>query len=218
MSLPQLIILAIAAMAGLAALRVVRFRAGKTPLPDGRGRRFFLLAFVVAPPVAVALLTRPTADAGQLAPVSVVPLYVVILTALVGLMWIASLIVSVVMPGRSGKLIRFALVGNAGDPYAPHADPPVTAKLGESIAVVASANLAFPRGRAFPTEIDRAGFRADWDVLETATRELEGRIADDHRIGLDVAAAATATAGDARSRLDTLKNLALDQGQAWAVA
>jgi hypothetical protein len=217
MSLPQLIILAIAAMAGLAALRVVRFRAGKSPLPDGRGRRLFLFAFVVAPPLTVALLTRPTAD-GQLAPVSVVPLYVVILTALVGLMWIASLIVSVVMPGRSGKLIRFALVGNAGDPYAPHADPPVTPKLGESIAVVATANLAFPRGRAFPTEIARSGFRADWDVLETATRELEGRIADDHRIGLDVAAAATNTAADARSRLDTLKNLALDQGQAWAVA
>jgi hypothetical protein len=55
-------------------------------------------------------------------------------------------------------------------------------------------------------------------VLDGATRSLEGRIADDHRLGLAVARATTATASDARSRLDTLRRLAVDQGQAWAAA
>jgi hypothetical protein len=76
----------------------------------------------------------------------------------------------------------------------------------------------FPRGAAFPAQIARAGFRDDWDVLDGATRTLEGRIAADHRLGLAVGSGATATARDARSRLDTLRRLAGDQGQAWAVA
>ena len=43
---------------------------------------------------------------------------------------------------------------------------------------------------------------------------LEGRIADEHRIGLAVASSAAAE--DARSRLDTLRRLYVDRGQAWA--
>src|SRR4029077_7483465 len=51
MPMSQLILLGIVAMAGLATLRVVRFRRGLTPLPDIRGKRFALFAFVVVPPV-----------------------------------------------------------------------------------------------------------------------------------------------------------------------
>jgi len=218
MSLPQLIILAMAAMLAVATLRVVRVRAGRTPLPEGRGRRFLLLAFVVVPPIVLGALTRPADDTGQLGALRGLPIYILILATLVALMWIASLIVAQVMPGRSGKMLRFALVGNAGDPYAPNADPPVTPALAQGIAIVDKANAAFPRGPAFPLQIDRAGFREDWDALDTATRALEGQIADDHRLGLDVASAARATAGDARRRLDTLRGLALDKGQAWVGA
>ena len=43
-----------------------------------------------------------------------------------------------------------------------------------------------------------------------------GRILDDRGLGLAVASGATAIATDARSRLDTLRRLALDNGQVWA--
>ena len=205
MPMPQLIVLGIVAMAGLATLRVVRFRRGRTPLPDGRGRRLFLLAFVVVPPIA-------------LGGIGALPMYVAIIAVLAILMWMAALLVGRVATGRSGRLVQVALGGPEGDPYRVRADPAVTAQLAESVRVVDRANSAFPRGPAFPAQVSRAGFRDDWDVLDGATRSLEGRIADDHRLGLAVASAATATAGDARSRLDTLRRLAVDQGQAWAAA
>ena len=205
MPMPQLIVLGMVAMAGLATLRVVRFRGGKTPLPDGRGRRLFLIAFVVVPPIA-------------LGGIGALPTYVAIIAALAILMWLAALVVGQVADGRSGRLVQVALAGREGDPYAVRADPAVTADLAESVRIVDRANSAFPRGAAFPASVSRAGFRDDWDHLDGATRSLEGRIADEYRLGVAVASAATATAGDARSRLDTLRRLAVDQGQAWAAA
>jgi hypothetical protein len=201
----QLIVLGIVAMAGLATLRVVRVRRGLTPLPDGRGRRLFQIAFVVVPPIA-------------LAGIGALPMYVVIIAALVILMWIASLIIGLVANSRTSRLLRLALAGREENLDDVRVDPKVTAGLAESVRVVDRANSVFPRGPAFPVQISRAGFRDDWDVLDGATRTLEGRIADDHRLGLAVASAATATASDARSRLDTLRRLAGDQGQAWAAA
>ena len=205
MPVPQLIVLGIVAMAGLATLRVVRFRGGRTPLPDGRGRRLFLFAFVVVPPIA-------------LGGIGALPEYVAIIAALAILMWMAALIVEQVANGRSGRLVQVALAGREGDPYAVRADAAVTTDLAESVRIVDRANSAFPRGAAFPAQVSRAGFRDDWDLLDGATRSLEGQIADDHRRGLAVASAATATANDARSRLDSLRLLAVDQGQAWAAA
>lgn len=201
----QLIVLGIVAMAGLATLRVVRVRRGLTPLPDGRGRRLFQIAFVVVPPIAVA-------------GIGALPMYIVIIAALVILMWIASLIIGLVANSRTSRLLRLALAGREENLDDVRVDPKVTAGLAESVRVVDRANSVFPRGPAFPVQISRAGFRDDWDVLDGATRTLEGRIADDHRLGLAVASAATATASDARSRLDTLRRLAGDQGQAWAAA
>ncbi len=214
----QLIVLAIVAMFALAVLRVVRVRAGRTPLPDVRGRRLFLLAFVLVPPIVLGALTPQPGSDGQLGALRGVPVYIGILAVLVALMWIASMIIGQVTESRTGKMVRFGLVGNAGDPYAPHADPPVTPALAESIADVNTANSAFPRGPAFPMQVDRAGFRDDWEALDQATRSLERGIAHDHRIGLDVASAATATARDARGRLESLRGMAVDQGQAWAAA
>ena len=217
MPIQQLIILGIVSMAALAVLRVVRVNRGLTPLPE-RGRRLFLLGFLVVPPVALGVLTQPPPPANNLWGVGALPLYFVIVAALATVMWVASKIVGQVAHGRSGRLLQVALAGHEADPYAARVDPPVTAKLAESVVVVDRANAAFPRGPGFPSQVARAGFRDDWEELDGATRTLEGHIEDDHRLGLSVASAATATATDARSRLDTLRRLAVDDGQAWAAA
>jgi hypothetical protein len=147
---------------------------------------------------------------------SSVPVYIGILLALVIVMWLAAVLVQLVARGRIRPLLLVALVGSEGDPEDVPYDPPVTAKLAESVALVDRANAVFPRGHEFPLQVGRAGFRFAWDALDTATGTLEGRIADDHRIGLAVASGAAATAVDARSRLDTLRRLAVDGGQVWA--
>ena len=218
MPLQPLIILGIVAMAGLATLRVMRVKRGLTPLPDGRGRRLFLLGFVVLPPVALGLVTQPAPPANQFWGVGALPTYIAIIVSLAVLMWIASKIVGQLAHGRTSRLLQVALSGYEGDPYAVRVDPPVTAPLAESVAVVDRANAAFPRGPGFPSQIERPGFRDDWNELDGATRTLEGRIADDRRQGLSIALEVTDTASDARSRLDTLRRLAIDDGQAWATA
>jgi hypothetical protein len=146
----------------------------------------------------------------------VVPLYGVMLGGLTVLMWIAALVVGRVA-GRTRRLL-LALVGNEGDADVIPVDPPITARLAESVAFVDHANAVFPRGLEFPHQVDRPGFRADWTTLDAATRTLEGVISNDFRIGLGVASAATATAADARSRLNTLRGLAVAHGQAWVGA
>jgi hypothetical protein len=205
MPLPQLILLAVVAMAGLGTLRVVRFRAGRTPLPDSRGRRLFMAAFVVVPPIVVG-------------GIGALPMYVAIIAVLAIVMWIAAQVVGMVANGRTSRLIQIALAGREEDRYAARADAAVTTELAESVRIVDRANKAFPRGVTFPAQVTRAGFQDDWELLDRATRSLEDRIADDRRRGLAVASGATAAADDARSRLDTLRRLAGDQGQAWAAA
>jgi hypothetical protein len=216
MPLLQILILAVGAMIGLATLRVVREHMGRTPLPAGRGRRLFVLAFVFLPPIALGALTQSGGSSGQLGGVASVPLYAIILAGLVTLMSLTAQVLQRVMVGRSRRLLMLALVGNEGDPDDLPFDPPVTTKLAESVAIVDRANAAFPRGPEFPAQVDRAGFRGAWDALDAATTVLEGRIHDDIRLGLGVAIAAKATARDARSRLDTLRGLAVAGGQAWA--
>lgn len=201
----QILLIATLAMAGLAALRLVRvLRFGRTPLPDGRGRTLFLLAFVLVPPLAMGGL-------------GAVPVYVGVIAALVILMWLAAVIIDRLTASRTGQVIRLALVGSEGDPIDSGLTP-ATPRLSESIGLVARANAVFPRGLEFPKQIDRSGFRDDWNRLDDATRTLEGQIADDHRLGLGVSSSATVLAEDARSRLETLRRFAGDHGQAWALA
>ena len=205
MPMSQLVLLGIVAMAGLATLRVVRFRRGLTPLPEIRGKRRLLLAFVVVPPVVFG-------------GIGALPMYVAIIAGLAIAMWIAAQVVGMVANGRTARLLQVALAGHEEDKYAVRADAAVTADLAESVRIVDRANAAFPRGPAFPAEISRAGFQDDWDHLDGATRSLEDRIAVDRQLGLAVSSGATRAADDARSRLDTLRRLAGDQGQAWAAA
>lgn len=203
MSPLQLFILAAVAMVGLATLRLVRVHFGRTPLPEVRGIRFLVLAVLIALPIALG------------APGSL-PLYIAILVGLMILMWLAAVVVQVVARGRIRPLLLLALIGSEGDPEDAQFDPPVTARLAESVALVDRANAVFPRGHDFPLQVDRSGFRFAWDALDSATGTLEERIAADHRVGLTVASSAAASAADARSRLDTLRRLAVARGQVWA--
>jgi hypothetical protein len=212
MSLLQLSILAVASMMGLALLRVVRVRAGRYPLPEAK--RLFLFLFVVVPPVVLAALTDR--EAGAFGGVAALPVYGAMLFGLAILMWVVSLIVPRVAPGRSRAILLVALTGSEGDPEDVPYDPPVTAKLAESVALVTRANDVFPRGPEFPVQVEREGFRAAWDALDTAIQRLEGQIVADHRLGIAVASSALGTAKDARGRLDTLRRLASDDGQSWA--
>jgi hypothetical protein len=214
MSLAQLLIIAAAGMVMLAASRVVRVHRGRAPHAEGSGRLLFILTLLFFPPIALGALFNPTA--GLLGWVAWVPVYAIILAGLTLLMRLLAPVVLRGAPGRSHRLLLLALVGSEGEPDAIPYDPPITPRLAESMAIVDQTNCVFPRGVAFPAQIHRAGFSTEWDALDAATRALEGRIADDVRLGLGVASAARSTARDARSRLDTLRRLALDNGQAWA--
>jgi len=213
MSLQQLFILAGASMVVLAVSRVIRGHAGR---PDGSARLPFVLAFLFLSPIALGALNPPSSD--QLRGLAWLPLYAVLLVALAILMAVLAFVVRGIAPGRSRRLLLLALAGSEGDPNDVPFDPAVSASLAESVSVVERTNSKFPRGPEFPAQVDRPAFRADWDALDAATAALEGRIADDHRLGLAVTSTVKATAIDARSRLDTLWRLAVDHGQVWAAA
>jgi hypothetical protein len=215
----QLIVLAVVAMTALAAARVVRVGSGRTPLPEGRAWLLLMVAVVVVPPLVLGPLSEPAS--GLLGGLSLVPFYAVILALLAFLMSLVAQGVAFVARGHLGRLGRFillALVGDEGDPDALPFDPPLTALLAQGVALVDRANCAFPRGPEFPAQIDRAGFRSAWDALDAATATLEDRIARENRLGLGVASAASGAAKDARGRLDTLRRMAADHGQAWALS
>jgi hypothetical protein len=216
MPLLQLSIVALVAMICLATMRLVRAHLGRTPHPEGWVRLPFIMAFLLVPPIVLGLVTR-SAD-GPLVGVSWIPFFIAMLGVLAIVMWIAAAVVRASAPRRSRPLLVLALVASQDEPDDPAYDPPLSARLAERQAVVDAANAVFPRGVDFPAQIDRADFRTAWDALDAATRTLEGEIADDERRGTGIAAAVTATAEDARGRLETLRRLAAEGGQVWATA
>jgi hypothetical protein len=218
MSLLQLLALAGVAMAGLALLRVIRVRHGRTPLPEGRGRKLFLAGFVILPPIGLSMLLGGATTVSALSGLATVPLYLVVLVVVAILMGVLAFVVRFTVRGRTRAPLLLALVGSEGDPDEVPFDPPVTARLAQCVVQVDRANGVFPRGTAFPTEVERADFRGAWDALDAATGTLESRIADDRRLGVAVASSAMATAIDARSRLETLRRLATAGGGAWSPA
>jgi hypothetical protein len=216
MSIQQLVILAAVAMTILAMSRVVRVHFGRTPHLQGRGSRLFVIGLLFALPIVVLALVGPAVGPDRLVGVAWVMPYTIALVAIAIVLRLLALIVRYVAPVAARPFLLLVLTGGEADPYDVPFDPPITAKLAESVGLVDRANAAFPRGVGFPTQIDRSGFRGDWEALDGATRSLEDRIAADFRLGLAVASGARVTAADARSRLDTLRRLAVDQGQAWA--
>ena len=218
MTFLQVFAIALAAMALLAASRLLLVRSGRAPGLDGKARLLFIGAFLIVPPLVIDALTRPfTATSGLHGPAVVGP-YVVSLLAIVTVLWLAAVVVQLFVRGRARPLLLLALIGSEGDPEDVQFDPPLTPRLADGVALVDRTNAVFPRGHQFPREIGREGFRSDWDALDAATLTLEGHIADDLRLGVAVAWRAKNTAADARSRLNTLRRLAGDQGQAWASA
>jgi hypothetical protein len=213
MPLP-LFLLAVVAMIGLAILRLVRVRTGRTPLPDGKARAAFVIVFLVVPPVALKALLQPTSGGPALDAIVWVPLYGLMVAFLVVLMTVAAMVVERIVHSRWRRPLMLALVGSEGDPEDVPYDPPLTTKLVEGMALVDRRNAKFPRGVAFPGQVERADFAEAWDALDDATRALEDGIAADRRLGLGIATAASATALDARGRLDTLSRLANARGAA----
>jgi len=215
MTLLQVLIVAVASMVVLALLRVIRVQLGRTPQPEGLAKVFFLLAFVLGPPIVLGAL--PLAAGAAAYPfLLTVPLYAILLAILWMLMGGLAVAAERLPQGRSRRLLVLALAGSEGDPYAVAIDAPVSAMQAEGVAAVDRTNAVFPRGGEFPHQIDRPGFRGAWDALDAATATLEDVIAGDTRRGLGVASTVRATAIDARSRLNTLRGLSLDAGQVWA--
>ncbi len=211
MSLQQLSLLAVLAMIGLASMRVVRVQDGRTPQPERSN--LFLAAFVILPPVLVGALLHP---ATPLAGIGSIPLFAGLLAVLALVMAALAYVVRYVARGRTLALLIVALIASEGNPDDVPFDPPLTPELATSVTLVGQANGAFPRGSEFPRQVDRDGFRGAWDALASAVSTLDGQIAEDHRRGLPVASTARAVATDAHSRLETLRRLAAERGQAWA--
>jgi hypothetical protein len=213
--MPIPVVLAIAAMISLAILRLIRVHLGREPHPDGKGRLPFFLAFLIAPPIVFGALLQ--SGTGPLSGVAWLPLYVASVVVLGILMSIAAIVVRLIAPRRVRPPLLMALNASEDKPGV-EIDPPLTPRLADSRTLVDAANAVFPRGVDFPTQIDRAGFRRSWDWLDAATRKLEGLILEDQTLGKGVASAARDTAEDARGRLEMLRRLAAEGGQAWATA
>jgi hypothetical protein len=215
MPFQQLFVLAVLAMVCLAVMRVVRVHLGRSPHPDGIARHLFRIGFVALPPLALGVLSNP--GAGLLTGVPWIPVYALLLVGLMVVMRVVAVGVALVAPRRARRVL-LALIASEGDPYDVPFNPPVTPRLAGIVALVDRANAVFPRGMAFRDQTGRSGFRASWDALDAATAQLEGAMAEDGRLGMGVAATVAATARDARSRLDTLRQFAVEDGLVWAPA
>lgn len=206
-----LVIVAVLAFVGLAALRIGRVRTHRDA-PDGWLRLGFVVAFLLIPPIVLQLVLSPKGvDA-----VGAVALYGIVVVALWLLTWVVALLVARFAPIERRQMVLLALIGRDTSGVVPF-DPPMTATIAADVEAVDRLNAAFPRGHAFMTQVSMPGFRSTWDALDVATSTLEAEIAEQRRLHLGVSERAIETANDARGRLDTLRRDAATGGQAWAV-
>jgi hypothetical protein len=211
-----LLLLVLAALAALAVGRVIRVRTGHEPQPDG-GRMIVLAIFAfLVPPIALQTLLVPVPTKGQLDGVSATMLFGVLVLGFFVAMWIAARVTAKFAPANLRPLLLLALSGDETPANMPF-DAAMTGSLLEGTALVDTRNAAFPRGRDFLDQVNRPDFRAAWDSLDAATKNLEAGIAEAGRLHLGVAPRASQTATDARARLDVLRIDAAGHGQAWAV-
>jgi hypothetical protein len=110
MPLQQLFILAVAAMVGLAILRVARV-TWVARHPEGRGRRLFQLGFLIAPPIALGALVQSTTGWSPALRSRFVPFYGLIPGGLAILMGLLAVAVRRVAPARSRRAL-LALIGS----------------------------------------------------------------------------------------------------------
>ncbi len=215
MTLQQLVILTAAAVLFLfGTMRVMRVRRGLEPRPHGPLMFLAYLAILFVPPIALEVITNPTASSGQMHGVESILLYWGALAFFSILMGIAALLVRRFVWGRAREVLLVGLVGSRlGEEDIP-VDPPISAALARDVELVDVANAVFPRGPAFMEESERPGFVASWMALEEATAMLETQIAEDRSHGLGVSWRALDTAKDARRRLEALRRAAADRGTA----
>jgi hypothetical protein len=210
-----LLLTAVVAFVGLAALRIGRVRTHRDS-PDGWLRLGFVAAFLLIPPIVLQVVAAPNTGPGRVDAFGAVVLYVGAVFALWVLTWVVALLVARFAPIERRGMLLLALIGRDTSGIVPF-DPPMTATLTADVDAVDRLNEAFPRGRAFMTQVSMPGFRSTWEALDVATRALEEEIAEQRRLHLGVSEHAIETANDARGRLDTLRRDAATGGQAWAV-
>jgi hypothetical protein len=213
MALQQLVILTAAAVLFLFGLmRVLRVRRGLEPRPHGPLMFLVYLVILFVPPIALEVITDPTASAGQMHGVESVLLYWGALALFAILMGTAALLVRRFVWGPARAILLVGLVGSRlGEEDIP-VDPPISATLARDVELVDVANAVFPRGPAFMEESERPGFVASWMALDEATATLEAQIVEDRSRGLGVSWRALDTAKDARRRLEALRRAAADHG------
>ncbi len=161
MTLQQLVILTAAAVLFLfGTMRVLRVRRGLEPRPHGPLMFLVYLAILFVPPIALEVLTDPTASSGQMHGVESVLLYWGALAFFSILMGIAALLVRRFVWGRARAILLVGLVGSRlGEEDIP-VDPPLSAALARDVELVEVANAVFPRGPAFMEQSQRPGFVA----------------------------------------------------------
>ena len=218
MSLQLVAILAAAAVLGAFAIsRVVRVRSGREARVYGWKMWVLVLVALVGVPVLLAMSAPAPGPRGASPVVELTILYIGALVFFATLMGIAAAVVRRVVFGPVRPTLLLALIGREPSVADVPVDPPMTDEIRKSVDLVDVRNAAFPRGREFMDQTELPGFQAAWSSLDEATRGLEGLIAEGTGLGTGVAMHATDTAGDARSRLDTLHRAALARGKAWAV-
>lgn len=217
MSLTLIAILtAVAVLALFALMRVARVRAGREARPDGLAMVALVVAALFVPVIAFFMLVGSTPKTGQADAVAASFTYLLSFGLLLVAMAVVASLVARYAPPSVRPTLLLALVGKEASALDVRVDPPITPELRERVALVDTANSAFPRGGAFLTQTDLPGFEAAWNSLDGATRDLESLISASIAAGTGVASVATATATDARSRLETLRRAAAVGGQAWA--
>ena len=218
MSLQLVAFLAAAAVLGLFALsRVVRVRRGLEARVYGWKMWLLVFGVVVVVPIAIAVAGASAGGKGGAPFLETAIAYELSLLLFVVLMGIGGALVRRFVLGKSRPVLLLALVGREPSAADIPFDPPMTDAIRASVNLVDARNAVFPRGRGFMEQTDLPGFQSAWNALDEATRSLEGLIAEGVGLGTGVAMQATETAGDARSRLETLHRAAAARGQAWAM-
>jgi hypothetical protein len=194
-----IVLAAIVAFVILALIRLDRVRSHRETF-TGSQQAVFLAAFLLAPPIVLQTILGPKGiDA-----VSATILYIAVVVVIWALAWVAALLVARFAPENRRQTLLMALIGRDTSGFIPF-DPPLTEELAADVSAVEQANAAFSRGTGFLAESHRAGFAADWQALDEATRTLEAGIAEQRRLRLGVSEQAVDVAADARGRLDTLR-------------
>jgi hypothetical protein len=194
-----IVIAAILAFVILALIRLDRVRSHRETFTSGQ-QAVFVAAFLLVPPIVLQTLLNPKGvDAA-----SATILYIGVVIVIWVLESVAGLLVARFAPEHRRQMLLMALIGRDTSGFVPF-DPPLTEQLAADVTAVDRANAAFSRGTGFLAETHRAGFAADWQALDEATRALESGIAEQRRLRLGVSEQAIDVAADARGRLDTLR-------------